>query len=92
MEPAHHEFVVDIAPDAVDRVFLISSFAGGQEEAAGVADPIGGSLEAYRRTTHELDAHLRRLLPEVVRRAAAAHVEERGRPAAGPEVAGPGRS
>lgn len=70
---SHHEAVVRLAPEAADRTHLLTRFGPHADpEAPGVPDPFGGDLSEYTQTIHDLDAHLRRILPEIALRAAGA--------------------
>ncbi len=87
----HHAGVIRLVPDAEDRTFLLSRFAAGSEVTgeADIADPIGMDLDAYQRTAHEIDSHIRRVLPALGEWALRSG---RSRPASDPEVRGRGRT
>ena len=71
----HYEHVRAWGPGIAARTFLLKQFpaVGNPGAAAWVRDPIGGELSEYRRTFMELDENLRRILPELGRRAQGAH-------------------
>lgn len=54
MKPEHKAHVLSLQPQAVPRVFSLWEFAAG-EDARGVSDPFGQSLEVYRATRDELE-------------------------------------
>lgn len=61
MTAAHSDLIRALYPDAAERVFLLRSFdpAARHED---VEDPIGGSLEQYRRIRDQIEA----ALPELI--------------------------
>jgi len=67
----HYEQVRAWGPAVAARTYLLKQFPkpGNPGPPAWVRDPIGGELEAYRRTFLELDEVLRRILPELGHRA-----------------------
>ena len=54
MGPRQLEFIRVLAPEASDRVFLVSDYASTGESRQEIRDPFGGDREAYRRTLAEL--------------------------------------
>jgi len=64
MEPRHAEWARSLAPDARDRVHLVTEQGpeGGASEA-GVRDPLGGTAEEYADTFHLIRSHLLRWVP-----------------------------
>jgi protein-tyrosine-phosphatase len=63
MEPQHVAYASDLAPDAAERIRLVTEHGaeGGAEE--GVRDPIGGSPDDYVDTFHRIRSHMLRWLP-----------------------------
>jgi protein-tyrosine-phosphatase len=57
MTRGHLDAVLAIAPETQDKVFLLNSF-GVAQSAADIYDPVGESLEVYRRVRDEIDAAL----------------------------------
>jgi RpiB/LacA/LacB family sugar-phosphate isomerase len=55
MTDAHRQEVLRLAPDVGDRVHVVTSFSASNR-APGIPDPIGGSLDVYRRTREALDS------------------------------------
>jgi protein-tyrosine-phosphatase len=70
MEAEHRRAVLSISPAARDRTFVLGAFAAGDEEAVRpeVPDPIGGDLEAYRKTWETIERFIRAALPRVEER------------------------
>jgi len=62
MTPMHLMRVIELG--AGERAALLSSYAGGLEDASGVSipDPIGGPDEEYEETFHLLDELIERVL------------------------------
>ncbi|HEU4726176.1 MAG TPA: low molecular weight protein-tyrosine-phosphatase [Candidatus Eisenbacteria bacterium] len=66
MEPRHAEWARTLAPDALDRIHLVTEQgAEGGAAAAGVRDPLGGTAEEYADTFHLIRSHLLRWLPVI---------------------------
>jgi protein-tyrosine-phosphatase len=64
MERHHAEWARGLAPEAGDRIHVITEQrAQGGESADGVSDPIGGTAEDYDDTFHRIRSHLLRWLP-----------------------------
>ena len=64
MEPRHAEWARSLAPDARERIRLITEQgAEGGAAAPGVRDPIGGTAEDYADTFHRIRSHLLRWIP-----------------------------
>jgi protein-tyrosine-phosphatase len=59
MEPHHVQYARELAPEARDRVHLITERGAATGSAAsGVSDPMGGTADQYRDTFHRLRSHL----------------------------------
>lgn len=57
MTEGHRHAVLAAVPESKGKVFLLKSF-GIAQCAADIADPVGGSLDDYRRIRDEIDAAL----------------------------------
>jgi len=66
MEEYHRERVVELAPDAAGRTRLLLSFVGRDVE---VGDPVGMTVDVYRRTLEQMRPALERVAREVRQRA-----------------------
>jgi protein-tyrosine-phosphatase len=66
MERRHREAVLDLVPEAALRTRLLLEYSGGTEE---VEDPIGRSLEFYRRTARQMLAAVEQVAADVRTRA-----------------------
>jgi protein-tyrosine-phosphatase len=63
MTAGHKQHVVSLFPEAADKTFTFKEFVFGQE--GDVADPFGGSVEAYRRTRDELERLIEQLVQKL---------------------------
>lgn len=63
LEMHHRDAARAAVPDRADRIHLLSEFAG--MGAGGVADPIGGSLEEYRRTYAQIARQIQAAAPRI---------------------------
>jgi len=64
MEPRHAEWARGLAPEARERIHLVTEQgAEGGATALGVHDPIGGTAEDYADTFHRIRSHLLRWIP-----------------------------
>ncbi|MFA5199983.1 MAG: L-threonylcarbamoyladenylate synthase [Candidatus Omnitrophota bacterium] len=48
MEKIHEEKILELAPEAKNRLFLLKEFAKINDESLNISDPIGGSYEFYQ--------------------------------------------
>lgn len=67
MEEAHRREVLSLDPQAASRVHLLGEFAGVEGDPE-VADPIGGSLDDYRRILGRLSGLIDRVWQKVMDR------------------------
>jgi len=65
MEEAHRRSIFHLAPQHLQKVFLLSEMAGKHH---GVEDPYGQPLVEYRRCADELDGLLDAAFPNILRR------------------------
>ena len=65
MEPSHVAFAKDLAPDAAERVRLITEHGAEGGARDGVRDPIGGSADDYIDTFNRIRSHMLRWLPVI---------------------------
>lgn len=64
MEPAHAAQARDLAPDAADRIHLVTEH-GAEGGAASIRDPIFGGPEDYVDTFNRIRSHMLRWLPVI---------------------------
>jgi protein-tyrosine-phosphatase len=57
MTAGHRQAILAVAPESEGKVFLLKSF-GVAQCTADIDDPVGQSLEVYRRVRDEIDAAL----------------------------------
>ena len=67
MEPSHNDRARELAPDAADRIHLITmrGAAPGPTASNGVVDPLGGSADLYRDTFNRIRSHLVEWVPVI---------------------------
>jgi len=66
MEPHHVEHARDLAPDAADRIHLITERGAASGALSdGVLDPIGGGGDQYRDTYNRIRSHLLGWIPVI---------------------------
>ena len=68
MEKSHTIFIRNYFPRGKHKTHLLKTFPSEDYEDE-VYDPIGGDLTIYRSCVEELDREIRRVLPEIIRRA-----------------------
>ena len=67
MEPGHVARAQELAPNAIDRIRLITRTDAepGHTADAGIGDPIGGTTKEYEETFNRIHSHLLRWLPRI---------------------------
>ena len=67
MEEHHRDAIVRLRRSAADRTFLLRDYAEGDRpgRSNGVPDPIGGSLDDYRRVYDTINEAIERALPRI---------------------------
>lgn len=63
MEPSHIAFARDLAPDAADRIRLVTEHGAEGGASEGVRDPIYGGPDDYVDTFNRIRSHMLRWLP-----------------------------
>jgi protein-tyrosine-phosphatase len=65
MEPVQKEFIYTFFPAMKEKMFLLGSWPERDSSKGVVSDPIGGSIEQYRKTFRKISAHIDRILPYI---------------------------
>jgi protein-tyrosine-phosphatase len=68
MEPSHIDHARGLAPDAADRIHLITekgAAVGVGAPSDGVVDPMGGTADQYRDTFNRIRSHLLGWMPVI---------------------------
>ena len=67
MEPGHVARAQELAPNAIDRIRLITRTDAEPAHSAdaGVSDPMGGAAKAYEEAFEKIHSHLLRWLPRI---------------------------
>ena len=68
MSPEHLETVLEMSPDASEKLFLFKNFPEGDRFGEAVEDPIGQDLNKYNEVFLEIGEYLGKNLPEIVKR------------------------
>ncbi len=63
MEPGQKKFVQTFFPWHRDKVALLGAWPDKESLRSTIDDPIGGTLEEYRRTFRIIHDHIERILP-----------------------------
>ncbi len=63
MEPRHAEWARGLAPDARERIRLVTEQGAEGGAGEGIHDPLGGTAEDYADTFHRIRSHLLRWVP-----------------------------
>lgn len=67
MTAGHKQFVLDIAPEAANKVFTLAEYAG--EGPANIPDPFGQDLETYKQTADTLERLVQGALDRLIKEA-----------------------
>ncbi|MBO8126099.1 MAG: low molecular weight protein arginine phosphatase [Firmicutes bacterium] len=63
MSKSHQDYILQVVPEAKEKVFLLSEFAG---QNGDVSDPIGRGREEYQRVAEEIEGYLQKALPKMI--------------------------
>ncbi len=75
MTPEHRQDLLKLFPGAEDKIFTLKGFARTQPlENEVIGDPIGLSLNFYRRIFGEIESELKRILPDIKMRSGSKRV------------------
>lgn len=67
MEERHEKEILDIVPECVGKIFLLKKFAeGSKQDALDIPDPIGRTLDVYRKCTSAIKVSLEGLLERIL--------------------------
>jgi len=65
MEPSHVAYAKDMAPDAAERIHLITEHGADAGAGEGVRDPMGGGADDYVDTFNRIRSLMLRWLPVI---------------------------
>jgi len=68
MSPEHLRSILEISPEAADRVYLFKNFPDTGQDGEGVEDPIGQDLSKYNEVFLDIGEYLGKNLLEFVKR------------------------
>jgi len=60
MEPAHKNRIIDMVPEASEKVKYLAEYGGAEGES--IPDPIGRSLEYYGECFNSIKSHIEELI------------------------------
>ncbi|MBL7073238.1 MAG: low molecular weight protein arginine phosphatase [Candidatus Omnitrophica bacterium] len=60
MEPAHKSRIIDMVPEAAEKVRYLAEYGGAEGES--IPDPIGKPLEHYRECFNSIKSHVEELI------------------------------
>ena len=60
----HRDYLLSLAPEAADKTFVLSDFAGAGGH--GVSDPIGAGRDKYQRVAEEISGYLEQAYPRII--------------------------
>ncbi len=69
LSPSHCEEIIELAPEAKNKTYLLKNFPEHGCNGEGVEDPIGGSLDIYNQTFLEIGEEIGRILPDIIKMA-----------------------
>jgi hypothetical protein len=55
-------------PQVSDRLFMLASWPDRKGKKAAIADPVGKSIDAYRKTFLLIEKHIECVLPDLLQR------------------------
>lgn len=61
----HREMILDIYPEAADRVYTLKDFAEEDEESPDVCDPYGNGYKVYKDCASEIEALLLNIIDKI---------------------------
>lgn len=64
MERRHKQAILEMVPEAENRVFLLKEFAG-EKDNLDIPDPIGHPEEVYRSRLEEIKGYLKKILKKI---------------------------
>ena len=67
METVQIDYIDIFFPQVSDRLFMLASWPIRKTKKATITDPVGRSLNMYRKTFQNLQIQVDRLLPEIIR-------------------------
>jgi len=65
MTKDHKRMILDVFPEAADKVFTLKEYAGFPEDDWDISDPFGFSAEVYEECAEELETALLKILDKL---------------------------
>ncbi len=67
MEERHKRVILNMVPDCGDKIALLKEFSENRAENLNIPDPIGRSLEVYKKCTSEIKSGLEGLMKKILK-------------------------
>ena len=68
MEPVQVDYLILFFPQVAERTFMLGAWPDPKSRKATIKDPVGKSIEVYRKSFSVLQHHIDRLMPEFIER------------------------
>lgn len=68
MENVHSEFIYSFFPVVKNKTFLLGAWPESGSSKYNIKDPIGGSMNKYRKAFKEIKTHIDRIMPLLLAR------------------------
>jgi protein-tyrosine-phosphatase len=68
MEPVQVDYLTLFFPQVADRTFMLGAWPEQKSRKATIKDPVGRSIEVYRKSFSKLQHNIDRLMPEFIER------------------------
>ncbi len=68
MEQVQSDYIDLFFPQVSDRLFMLSAWPERKRKKGHINDPVGGSIEVYRKTFRQLSGYIDELMPELLLR------------------------
>jgi len=65
MTEEHRRMILDVWPEAADKVFTIKDYAEIRDTGSGISDPFGGDYEVYRQCATEIEEALMHIADKI---------------------------
>jgi len=65
MTEDHRRMILDIWPEAADKVFTLKDYAEIRDNGSGISDPFGGDYEVYKQCASEIEEALMHIADKI---------------------------
>lgn len=67
MTERHRNMILDVFPQAADKLFTLKSFAEVDDENPDISDPFGMDYEVYKNCAAEIETLLNRIIAKLIK-------------------------